>query len=82
MTVVAAVPSADRKSNDGRCDEDEVHDYEDGLKFPHNLAHDRSEDSVADDTSKKDAVDVSVRRRPIAIAGDNNDRKKHQRETI
>ena len=78
MTVVAAVPGADRKGNDSRCDEDEVHDYEDRLEFSHDLAHDRSEDSVAENASKEDAVDVSVRRRPIAIAGDNNDRKKHQ----
>ena len=78
MTVVAAVLGTDRKGNDGRCDEDEVHDHEDGLEFPHNLAHNRSEDCVAEDAGKEDAVDVSIRRRPVAIARNNNNRKKHQ----
>lgn len=78
MAVVAAVLGADRKGNDGRCDEDEIHDHKDGLEFPHDLAHNRGEDSVADDGSKEDAVDVSVRRRPVAIAGNDNNRKKHQ----
>ena len=70
------------KSNDGGGDENEIHDDKDGLELSHNLGHDGGQDGMAEDASEEGPVDCSVGGCPIAVAGDDDDGKEHQRKSI
>ena len=63
-------------------DEDEVHDHKDGLELAHDLGQGRSDEGVACNSAKKDGVYNTIRRRPITVPGNDDDRQEHQRETI
>ena len=72
IVAFAAEVLAHRKSNNGCGDEDEIHDYEDGLKLAHDLRKCGSENSVKENAAKEDGIDDAVGRSPIAITCDHN----------
>lgn len=82
MTIITPVFGADGQSYDGRRNEDEIHDYEDGLKFAHDLRHDGCQHAMAADASEENRIEVSVGGCPVAIASYDDNGEEHQREAV
>ena len=68
--------------DDGRDDEGEVHDHEDGLEFPHYAGEGRSKDAVAENGAEEDEVDGAVGGGPGAIARDHDHAEEHEGEAV
>lgn len=73
MRIVSSVPGTDWQGNHRRCNENKVHDHEDGLEFSHDFRHDGSKNAVTENTGEKGSVYGPVRGCPIPIAGDHDD---------
>ena len=65
--IVPIVSPTDRKSDDCRRNEYEVHDDKHGLKLAHDLGQCRCKYTVKEDTTHEDAVDFTVAGGPITI---------------
>lgn len=82
LPIIPSVSGPDWQGNDGRCNEDKVHDYEDCLELSHDFRHDRSKNAVTENTGEKGSVYGPIRGCPIPIASDHDNGKKHQGEAV
>ena len=73
---------ANWQSDDRGKDEDKVKEHKNGLQLAHDLGQSRSDDGMAAHSAEENGVYVPIRRNPITVTGNDDNRQEHQGEAI